>query len=946
MTKRNAQRKPFKTIGMRMQIFGRNLIRNYVPSANAPASGELPSSWQEQPETPTVQRKSVDEIVQSAEAPVSPASRQQQPRPAPPRNDSSSSIDPRLSQIMALHERRAGRAATPSDVQRQQPEDRPAPPSRRRRSTVDYVATSALLPQDAVSEPTPRARSGSSDTEDVQRDSNDASDDSESPAELTPERAPPGQMLQRSPIESPKQTDQPSSPPIDPDTGLEAAEIESAWPETEAPFAAEPPSVIQRAPDDFGEQEWEAGEDVSEADDSSEAVQRAPDPATTAIQSAPPASSAQELAGDDIAPEIEPMPEIVQRAPLPHSIEDDFMESSGDTDEEGSAGHENVTAPETMQRQDDFVSHESGDPEDVQMMGENDAGYHDPVPTGDIVQRSPDPTPDFPETSNQDVDWETDAPDEGYQWETHEDDSVPVDAQPTIETSESTGHTDPIQPMRETPATQDVRQRLPDDVPSDVVNEETNFEADFSAQADEGVIARSLDADRPVEHIQPDSLPDTVQRSSEPLEDDFMPDADADSDYFVGDPQPDSLPDTVQRSSEDDFILDADADPDYFVGDPQADSLPDTVQRSSEDDFMLDAEPNSDYFVGESQPDSLPDTVQRSSEDDSIPDADADPDYFVGDPQADSPPDTVQRSSEPLEDDSMPEGDTSDPDQDRVSDSPSGIIQREPEQDTHHPTPEPSPAWEVWDTVVPQEYLQSDSPEQNIPEPEQQIRPPEQPAQEPTGVAGQLVETTPAAMDRSPNTIQRFTDPDLAAESPSVGVPPTEDAPMPPPEQRPNVFEALIDAGLVEPPMTHQTNIPSPGDIARQFDHHETDPYPASADDVPEVAPQRPAPSPQSISSPAPPVMQPQQRQEPTIYRSPVEAPSVAPPPPKPTIQQTFSEQPSIMRAPEEAPMDMEHPDEDGDDKDIENMARQIYRLLRNRLRIERERGDNLRGRR
>ena len=52
------------------------------------------------------------------------------------------------------------------------------------------------------------------------------------------------------------------------------------------------------------------------------------------------------------------------------------------------------------------------------------------------------------------------------------------------------------------------------------------------------------------------------------------------------------------------------------------------------------------------------------------------------------------------------------------------------------------------------------------------------------------------------------------------------------------------------------------------------------------------------------------------------------------------------MRAPEEAPMDMEHPDEDGDDKDIENMARQIYRLLRNRLRIERERGDNLRGRR
>ena len=123
MAEWSKQPKSFRTLGVRLRRFGRKIARSYI----APIPQRLPvsvPSWQEDADTPLVWRKPEDSTGALEVSPIDtgednaitgdlfqedePAiQRQSAQRPAPrPTQTHSSEIDPRLSQILAFHERR------------------------------------------------------------------------------------------------------------------------------------------------------------------------------------------------------------------------------------------------------------------------------------------------------------------------------------------------------------------------------------------------------------------------------------------------------------------------------------------------------------------------------------------------------------------------------------------------------------------------------------------------------------------------------------------------------------------------------------------------------------------------------------------------------------------------------------------------------------------------
>jgi hypothetical protein len=180
------RRGPFRTVGMRMQDFGRSLMRHYVPPQRLPIgqSSTPPPAWQADAQTPLiwgepeaaptpVENLPIEtppvEIPPVEAPPVEPAPVQPSRRSAPAaqrKAGSEEKIDPRLLAILDAHQAREKRAAqireerhaAAKEIQRQVEESGPdAPPTshRRSRASFDYVETKALLPPDEEGVRTP-----------------------------------------------------------------------------------------------------------------------------------------------------------------------------------------------------------------------------------------------------------------------------------------------------------------------------------------------------------------------------------------------------------------------------------------------------------------------------------------------------------------------------------------------------------------------------------------------------------------------------------------------------------------------------------------------------------------------------------------------------------------------------------------------------------------------
>jgi hypothetical protein len=171
------RRGPFRTVGMRMQAFGRSLMRHYAPPQNLPSGRSFtppPPAWQSDAQTPLIWNEpeeqiplppvealpdelSTVEITETAPLPARPVQR----APIRPKEDTEEKIDPRLLAILAAHQERETyaarvreerKASAASEIQRQ-PDEQPQPNTqpaghRRSRASFDYVETKALLPPD------------------------------------------------------------------------------------------------------------------------------------------------------------------------------------------------------------------------------------------------------------------------------------------------------------------------------------------------------------------------------------------------------------------------------------------------------------------------------------------------------------------------------------------------------------------------------------------------------------------------------------------------------------------------------------------------------------------------------------------------------------------------------------------------------------------------------
>jgi hypothetical protein len=249
------ERGPFRTLGMRMQAFGRSLIRHFLPTQRPQLKSLPPPSpgWQAHTETPLIWNEPeavsapVEQVPEEAppiEMPPVEAPPPRRTRPAAPpvqrKANKEEKIDPRLLAILSAHqahddyaakvreERHAAAAA--SEAQRKADEtnpDTPPQPRRRSRASFDYVETKALLP----------------------------------PEEEMGRTAPPKRPAQN--IQTTRQPDQPQ----DDDDTEESRAAESILSDVNPPESVSPATVQQAVEREFSESSSVAEESLSAPDD-------------------------------------------------------------------------------------------------------------------------------------------------------------------------------------------------------------------------------------------------------------------------------------------------------------------------------------------------------------------------------------------------------------------------------------------------------------------------------------------------------------------------------------------------------------------------------------------------------------------------------------------------------------------------------------------------------
>jgi hypothetical protein len=864
MEERKVQRRPFRTLGMRMQNFGRQLIHNYMASTNLPAPADLPPAWREDAETPLIWRKP-DETDQQIEAiddldqgddhlpqvDFTPQQALQQPvrrKPAPAQPQrSGSGIDPRLSQILAFHQQRQKQANSPvpeesrpspppqEDIRRQADEGHAAaPPGRRRRASIDYVETSALKPPvgDVPSSPASHEETLSGDP---QHDETELDEEGESTWEdrwdtgaIAPEDMPATTDVQRAP-------DSGSSP----QTGQPIDGTEAQWDadgDEELPYAPEPP-----VPHEEMALEHDAAipTDSPERDLPGDPIQRMSEAAVPdsgagrdvtydheaipdSVYSPPETEAAWPQ--DERTAEDEGVQETIQRASEPHADRSQLGEPARD----GDIPEDSHPAVESWGSEPHEITPEWH--EEVQ--GDTGSSYA----PADRVQRAPESEP-VPGQLAEDPGWDI----VDYQGDVG--DHTPVET---------------VQRERDTAA--------PD---MDVVDNEEG-----------GAIFEDI-----VDHQRHDRR---VQRAPEPQTDsrqaDAAPEWDSDGGEYEDMGEEQTPVERVQRA------------PEEAPHEAQADVASSMVEPVS--------------VVGEDSG------------------------------EVETPHEVVQRAPD-LSGESTPAH------SDMAPQSWETGADRQMDQPEPHPLEglgdevEWEPEW-VTDVgaAMPKPLNVADERVQRAPDPLLADRN----DAEVDWYAD--VDGPPAIQDASPEPVQRAAEP-YYIEDYEDNAPGGE-------EHSVDLYEALMDAGMVEPPPTPRgrpPDAPPPSDIARKPEPQEDDGsyaiVPQGYEDGSLITDITTISSPPTEISP--------QRSEPVISRAPAEEPPdiICP---QPEIGYT-SPQPEVMRQtsvrqvaqrPELSPVAEEETsaEEPSEEQNIEQLARNVYRVLRDRLRIERERGDRLQGRR
>ena len=181
MAESDSKRRPFRSLGLRLRSFGRNVFRTYSPADSSPQSTndvsrpswqqntEIPLLWDEQsndnalpqqqpytevlpaPDQQPQRRMVTPQQRRSPQLPQQNQPRQQQPQQPQQvqRTPQQESDDERLYRIMAFHrERQAKSEAIKANVQAKREETKDVSPPRRRRPSFDYVDTRSIGGED------------------------------------------------------------------------------------------------------------------------------------------------------------------------------------------------------------------------------------------------------------------------------------------------------------------------------------------------------------------------------------------------------------------------------------------------------------------------------------------------------------------------------------------------------------------------------------------------------------------------------------------------------------------------------------------------------------------------------------------------------------------------------------------------------------------------------
>ncbi len=938
-----------------MRNFGRSLMRNYVmPTQATPARTNLPPSWSDNTQTPLVWRKEAPPTPAADEAPAEmldtppfePTAPQRpaapiQHRPAPAaqpqrqpiqRAKTQSEIDATLSQILAFHQARDAEREKIREAKQAQVTPKPdetlkqeTPSSlRRRRAAVEYLETAALQsPEDRAAqkqEPAPDA--------DVQRELSPQQPDEEENPEL-PEAVDKTAFItsETSTLDIPvqRQTAGESAPQKNDyvagdstDYTAEPAVVENDYSdtpdfiETPSPSAAnirhgqrspvppsQPPSEQETAPAESWSSEYDG--DIPALTDTTgapvEQVQRTEEVPTSA-ETKPPAPVAPELPDSAVmeSPYSQSVTNFDPSESSPATIEPDTASSFIDTIEDqprsdtptervqrspkdtGSASAPDIpTFPESPHDWQDYMPDEDDD----------DTTFTDTIPDDDL-QREPSES----------------SPDTTYQ----------ADALTFPTATENDGQDD-------MPYTETV-QRVPADTPS---------QPDSPAYADEphgdwpddipyAKTIQRVPADTPSQ--QPDSPAYADERHNDwPDTPTYADESHDEWDY------PDTEPNTIQRTADTSSGSEAINDtPAKAASGDDSDSYPGEPTETSHY-FSAPEEELADSWIGDSEPQYTDFDLQNSqttetdfyteSSDFPVHDSVSDPSQSHPTPQRNLPhnivDEFVRRTADEAEMWRAPEAPPLDSEFiTHVPDSWGAPRQPEAVDETIQPTVEPT---DPTDTASPFSVRDtSDTP----------------PAPSPVAP---IVQRTPAG-DTEPDT-----------ESPahiedSGNQPYTEDNT----EQGLDVFQALMQSGVVPP---QPNNLP---DISRQT-IYEIEQRISGEDDTAEPSPPPPPPEntmqayspkwPETFS--AHPIIDEQDFAEPESPGATYTNPPVEPPHrPVSTAQPPAPINDQIRRVEDDSSLMGTEPDvETGEDNiDIDQLAQDVYRILRNRLRVERERRD------
>lgn len=948
MEERKVQRRPFRTLGMRMQNFGRQLIHNYVASTNMSAPSELPPTWRDDTETPLIWRKfdegqqiedidgpdqGMDRLPQVDFTPQPPARQPVRRKPAPAQSRKSEApMDPRLSQILAFHQRRQGPDDTPvqeesrpaspppEDIRRQADEGRTtAPPARRRRASFDYVETSALKPTSGEPSGYP-VSSDETSKGDGQRDEPELDDESDSswedhwepPVDGATEDLLANNDIQRAPVsESSSSVDT----PIDHADVSSRAESDPKWEDTESHWDTGSdedllPDTIPFTPipeDTASLFDADSPAHVPEPEGSVEAIQRAPE---DSIQRTPEIPMMESVAGHE--------------SPADSDGYDDIDDSDGTWYDDAGPGEDvraygNEAPKETIQRAPEPQA-DSGHP--MEPMGDlRDDGDHD-APEPDMYDGLSEPSDYYVDGVV------SDSPVESVQRSAEPDQSqAPMDTGPDWHADadyfdEGIGdETLPIESI----------QRAPDiALPSEsTAGQEVGSEFEGDNDEPVSVFEDIVDHQEPTRHVQ--RAPETEVDSSSGQQD-VATDWDSsgfDDEDLVGDEppfesvqrapephsqQPDSWSDPMEVESE---WGEDDAEAGYVEYDEgpttEATTPVETVQRASEI-------PQSDGVSSMWDPDSM---LDSAAEIDETPGAEVQRAPELPADTTTAPVESTQSHiPEPVE--------VTDPVEPPVLEGLDDEVAWEPEWVTDMGAAMPKPLNAVDD------YVQRDADlffeERNDAEVDW----------------GPDVEFSDAAEAGPPEHVQRMPEPQEEDYYYADSVPSGEEHSM-------DLFSAMVDAGIAEPPPRGRApSFPPPADIARKPEPQDDDDsyaiVPHGYDDETMIT---------DITSISPPPAEiSPHSSEAVISRAPAEEPPYIAAP-QPEIQHT-APPPEVTRDPSIAsgsvqrivePIGREQAieqetEESGADQDIDKLARNVYRVLRDRLRIERERSDRLHGRR